>query len=100
MSISSGKRVGSAWLEAGRSGRHLPVRSVLRLQQTIGNREVLRLLMPPPESTPSAARADDSLKRSGPVKKLAAVWRRLVHGTVEPERHDPRTTSQDRSAVR
>ena len=54
------RRVGGGWLERRGEGRVLPVRSVLRLQQTIGNRAVWRLLEPP---------------RPEPAAPAPATWR-------------------------
>jgi hypothetical protein len=56
-------------LSATRSDRPLSVRSVLRLHQTIGNREVQRLIAPPPVPPASA--------RHGFMERLAVRWRRL-----------------------
>lgn len=70
--IPTSRRVASALLgQAGRGGR-LPVRSVLRLHQTIGNREVRRLLQPPP-ADPAPARPP--VWR--PVAWVATAWRRF-----------------------
>ena len=68
---TAGKRVASTLLEqAGRGGR-LPLRSVMRLHQTIGNREVRRLLQPPPvEPVPAGP------SRWRPISWISAAWRR------------------------
>ncbi|CAN7510808.1 hypothetical protein LJR084_003657 [Variovorax sp. LjRoot84] len=67
----------SAFAQAERvlqAGRALPVRTVLRLQQTIGNREVARLLTPrlPPSQTKELPTPAPHL-----LQRLAAAWGRL-----------------------
>ena len=65
MSGPTSRRVDPGWLDASRSGRRLPVRSVLRLQRTIGNREVQRVLVPaPPIAT----------ERRGVIARMMARW--------------------------
>lgn len=66
------RRVGGGWLERRSEGRVLPVRSVLRLQQTIGNRAVWRLLAPPPEA-PAPASTTWRMRALG-VGRLGAAW--------------------------
>jgi hypothetical protein len=82
----------SAFAQAERvlqAGRALPVRTVLRLQQTIGNREVVRLLMPrlPP---PQATELRSSPAPATPVPplqlRLAAAWGRLSRRLPEGKR--------------
>jgi hypothetical protein len=68
------RRVGFEWPEPGRSPRRMPVRMVLRLQQTIGNREVVALLTRAPAAT------DDrpTLPVAGPMARLLAAGSRLL----------------------
>jgi hypothetical protein len=71
------RRVGGGWLERRAEGRLLPVRAVLRLHQTIGNREVGRLLqplaLPAPEDPGSSS-------RWRPVAWIVSAWRRRARG--------------------
>ena len=91
------------WLEQvrGQGGtRSLPPRTVLRLQQTLGNREVARLLAPPPpqasaiveiEASPSPGAALRTLTplaappRLSPKARLAVVWARLTGSTADED---------------
>ena len=71
---STTRQVGGGWLERRGEGRLLPVRSVLRLQQMIGNRAVWQLLEPrPPEP---AAPGPAAASRWRPAAWIAATWRR------------------------
>jgi hypothetical protein len=85
---------GSVFAQAERvlkDGHALPVRTVLRLQQTLGNREVARLLtprLPPPQTT--ALQTLPMLPTPVPTlplqQRLAAAWSRLS-GRSSEEKH-------------
>ena len=66
---------------AAAGSRPLPVRFVLRLQQTVGNREVERLLVarPAPETAlvRSSTQAPQRPRRASPMERIARWWRRL-----------------------
>jgi hypothetical protein len=72
---------GSALVEAERfiqSGRVLPVRTVLRLQQTLGNREVVRLLAPRLPAAQAAELLPVPATPAPPLRqRLTAAWGRL-----------------------
>ena len=76
---------GAAFAQAERvlrDGHALPVRTVLRLQQTLGNREVARLLTPrPPPPQNTALQTLPMLPTPAPTprlqQRLAAAWSRL-----------------------
>jgi hypothetical protein len=70
------RRVGGGWLEPRGEGRPLPVRAVLRLQQTIGNRAVLRLLEPTARDAVAAAPPTWRRWALGVGRLGTAVWRR------------------------
>jgi len=67
-------------LRAGSGGRPLPPRTVLRLQQTLGNREVARLLAVSPPSTTCASATPQALCAPAVVPRvplrarLAIAW--------------------------
>ena len=69
----------------GRGGQEMRVRTLLRLQQTIGNREVARLLATPPTPAPSTAVA--ALPRTDVVPVVEATvaparsWRERLSGS-------------------
>ncbi|WP_431272985.1 hypothetical protein ACQ858_12075 [Variovorax ureilyticus] len=65
---------------AGSADRHLPPRTVLRLQQTLGNREVVRLLAVSPSSTPPASCAPTEVPRVPLRTRLAIAWGRMKRG--------------------
>jgi len=79
VSSDRGKRVGPMWMDGQRPGQRLPVRFVLRLQQTIGNRAVSDLLQPVSTAlvvAPSVAIAVPR-PRNGLIENLAATWSRM-----------------------
>ena len=82
------KKVGSPWLDVeGRPGYVLPRRFVLRLQQTIGNQAVVRMLAPPTASialvsAASAARTPEPVARATGMRGL---WRRLWRRKTQNE---------------
>ena len=59
----------------------LPVRFVLRLQQTVGNREVERLLVARPAPgtalVRSSTQASQRPRRASAMERIARWWRRL-----------------------
>jgi hypothetical protein len=82
----------------GDGRRALSPRTVLRLQQTLGNREVVRLLAPPPspplatvelEARPSASATWPALRAPGvvprvPLKtRVAIAWARMTRGRAD-----------------
>jgi hypothetical protein len=78
--------------QALRNGRPLPVRTVLRLQRTIGNREVGRLLTPRLPAPPAAPTEVQALPMVIPApapplqQRLTAAWTRLLpHKPVRKE---------------
>jgi hypothetical protein len=73
---TTNRRVGGGWLDRRGEGRGLPVRSVLRLQQTIGNRAVWRLLEPPAPEPAALAPATWRMRALGIGRLGAAAWRR------------------------
>ena len=80
LSSDRGKRVGPRWMDGNRPGQRLPVRFVLRLQQTIGNRAVSDLLQPPvsiARLVASSVAPAVPRPRDGLTGKLAAAWHRM-----------------------
>ena len=75
MSSTTGQ-VGGGWLEPRGEGRMLPVRSVLRLQQTIGNRAVARLVEPLPPEPVTPAPATWRMRAVSVGRLGVAAWRR------------------------
>ena len=61
--------------------RLLPARFVLRLQQTVGNREVVRLLAPRPVPPMALVHSPSTLpvhvRPASRMERVAAWWRRL-----------------------
>jgi hypothetical protein len=80
VSSDRGKRVGPTWIKDNRPGQRLPVRFVLRLQQTIGNRAVADLLQPPVSTALVVSSAAPAVPepRDGLTGKLVAAWHRML----------------------
>lgn len=70
---------------AGSADRHLQPRTVLRLQQTLGNREVVRLLGASTSPTPPAPCAPAEPHRVPLRARLAIAWGRMKRGEVEKD---------------
>lgn len=70
---------------AGSADRHLQPRTVLRLQQTLGNREVVRLLGASSSSTPPASFAPTVAPRVSLSARLAIAWGRMTRGKAEKD---------------
>jgi hypothetical protein len=77
------RRVGFDWPERGRADRRMPVRMVLRLQQTIGNREVVALLTRPPAAPPTNEAR--SLPGAATVGRWLSAGRRLFRFPRSPD---------------
>lgn len=66
---------------AGRGDHKMRMRSILRLQQTVGNREVVRLMTQPPLGLPAVATSSFELvARSRPAADESPAWRKRLSG--------------------
>jgi hypothetical protein len=80
MSAQTGKRIGFAWWEV-EPRPVLSVRYVLRLQQTLGNREVARMLCAGEDAPARLLMQPPVTQRTSAAKQLIAAWRRLLGRT-------------------
>ena len=82
MNNSSPKIVGFVWREVSpKRSRVLPARFVLRLQQTVGNQAVVRLLAQSLSSAHVLGQTAETLKKERTASRLAGLvtaWRRLL----------------------